>query len=77
MTLDGAGAKNMFAFTEKSVGKPMAVLFRETEITTNYNAKGEPLREQPRYQGHHLGRDHPRRVRQAVPDHRPDQQGSP
>ncbi|HEY1075514.1 MAG TPA: protein translocase subunit SecD [Fontimonas sp.] len=43
--LDGAGAKRMFAFTEKSVGKPMAVLFKEREVVTNYNAKGEPIRE--------------------------------
>ena len=27
VTLDGAGAKRMYAFTEKNVGKPMAVLF--------------------------------------------------
>ncbi len=45
VTLDGAGAKRMFAFTEKSVGKPMAVLFKEREVVTNYNAKGEPIRE--------------------------------
>ncbi len=45
VTLDGPGAKRMFAFTEKSVGKPMAVLFREREVVTNYNARGEPIRE--------------------------------
>jgi preprotein translocase subunit SecD len=45
VTLDGTGAKRMFAFTEKSVGKPMAVLFKEREVVTNYNAKGEPIRE--------------------------------
>ncbi|SFF42485.1 preprotein translocase subunit SecD [Fontimonas thermophila] len=45
VTLDGAGAKRMFAFTEKNVGKPMAVLFKEREVVTNYNAKGEPIRE--------------------------------
>ena len=45
VTLDGTGAKNMLRFTEKNVGKPMAVLYRETEISTTYNAKGEPLRE--------------------------------
>ena len=43
--LDGAGAKRMLQFTEKNVGKPMAVLFRETEVSTTYNAKGEPIRE--------------------------------
>ncbi|MDP9141744.1 MAG: protein translocase subunit SecD [Pseudomonadota bacterium] len=43
--LDGGGAKRMFAFTEKNVGKPMAVLFKEREVVTNYNAKGEPIRE--------------------------------
>lgn len=45
VTLDGVGAKRMFAFTEKNVGKPMAVLFKEREVVTNYNAKGEPIRE--------------------------------
>jgi preprotein translocase subunit SecD len=43
--LDNAGAKRMFEFTEKSVGKPMAVLFKEREVVTNYNARGEPIRE--------------------------------
>jgi len=43
--LDGPGGKRMFAFTEKSVGKPMAVLFKETVVTTNYSADGVPLRE--------------------------------
>ena len=45
VTLDSQGAKRMFDFTEKSVGKPMAVLFRETVYETNYNAEGVPLRE--------------------------------
>ncbi|WP_028008003.1 protein translocase subunit SecD [Solimonas flava] len=45
VTLDATGAKNMFSFTEKNVGKPMAVLFKEREVITNYNAKGEPIRE--------------------------------
>lgn len=45
VTLDGAGAKRMFAFTEKNLNKPMAVLFKEREVITNYNAKGEPIRE--------------------------------
>ncbi len=45
VTLDGVGAKRMFAFTEKNVGKPMAVLFKEREVVTDYNAKGEPIRE--------------------------------
>ena len=43
--LDSPGGKRMFAFTEKNVGKPMAVLFKETVVTTNYNAEGVPLRE--------------------------------
>jgi preprotein translocase subunit SecD len=46
VTLDGAGGKRMLAFTEKNVGKLMAVVFRETEYTTTYNARGEPVREQ-------------------------------
>ncbi|WP_043765458.1 protein translocase subunit SecD [Algiphilus aromaticivorans] len=45
VTLDGAGADRMFEFTQQNVGKPMAVLFRETEVITTYNAKGEPIRE--------------------------------
>ena len=45
VTLDGNGAKRMLAFTEKSVGKPMAVLLRETQYETSYNAQGEPIRE--------------------------------
>ncbi|TAM30278.1 MAG: protein translocase subunit SecD [Nevskiaceae bacterium] len=45
VTLDSQGAKRMFEFTERSVGKPMAVLFRETVVETNYNAEGVPLRE--------------------------------
>jgi preprotein translocase subunit SecD len=45
VTLDGQGAKRMFDFTTKSVGKPMAVLFRERQVVTTYNAKGEPIRE--------------------------------
>jgi preprotein translocase subunit SecD len=46
VTLDGVGAKRMFAFTERNVGKPMAVLYRERVVETNYNARGEPIREQ-------------------------------
>ncbi len=43
--LDSAGGKRMFEFTSKNVGKPMAVVFKETEVVTTYNAKGEPIRE--------------------------------
>ena len=45
VTLDGAGAKKMFEFTQSNVGKPMAVLFKEREVVTNYNAEGVPMRE--------------------------------
>ena len=45
VTLDGSGAKKMFEFTTHNVGKPMAVLFRERQVVTTYNAKGEPVRE--------------------------------
>ncbi len=45
VTLDGAGAKRMLAFTEKNVGKPMAVLFRETRYDTRYDAEGRAVRE--------------------------------
>ena len=44
VTLDGAGAKRMLNFTEKNVGKPMAVLFRETKYETSYDAEGKPVR---------------------------------
>ncbi|HVT34435.1 MAG TPA: protein translocase subunit SecD [Nevskiaceae bacterium] len=44
VTLDGSGAKKMFEFTSKNVGKPMAVLFRERVTDTTYNAKGEAMR---------------------------------
>lgn len=43
--LDGQGAKRMFEFTSKNLNKPMAVLFRERQVVTSYNAKGEPIRE--------------------------------
>ena len=45
VTLDAGGAKRMLAFTEKSVGKPMAVLFRETRYDTRYDAEGRAVRE--------------------------------
>ena len=46
VTLDGTGAKRMLAFTEKNVGKPMAVLFRETRYETRYDpASGRAFRE--------------------------------
>jgi len=44
VTLDAAGAKKMLDFTQKNVGKPMAVLFRETKYETNYDAEGKPVR---------------------------------
>jgi preprotein translocase subunit SecD len=45
VTLDGNGAKRMLAFTEKNVGKPMAVLFRETRYDTRYDPEGNAVRE--------------------------------
>lgn len=45
VTLDATGAKRMFTFTEQNVGKPMAVLFKERQVVTSYNAKGEAIRE--------------------------------
>jgi preprotein translocase subunit SecD len=45
VTLDAAGAKRMLNFTEKNVGKPMAVLFRETRYETRYDAEGQPIRD--------------------------------
>jgi len=44
VTLDSAGAKRMFDFTEKNVGKPMAVLFKESEVETSYDKQGKPVR---------------------------------
>ncbi|MFX8856424.1 protein translocase subunit SecD, partial [Acinetobacter baumannii] len=43
VTLSSGGAKRMFDFTSKNVGKPMAVLFREVQITTSYE-NGQPVR---------------------------------
>ncbi len=45
VTLDGAGAKKMFEFTQKSVGKPMAVLFKERQVVTRYDDEGNAVRE--------------------------------
>ena len=45
VTLDGSGGKRMLEFTMKSVGKPMAVLLRETQYETRYGAEGQPIRE--------------------------------
>jgi preprotein translocase subunit SecD len=45
VTLDATGAKRMLAFTEKNVGNPMAVLFRETRYDTRYDAEGRAIRE--------------------------------
>jgi preprotein translocase subunit SecD len=45
VTLDAAGARRMFDFTSKNVGKPMAVLYKEVQISTHYDAQGQPVRE--------------------------------
>ncbi|HZR33858.1 MAG TPA: protein translocase subunit SecD [Nevskia sp.] len=45
VTLDSAGGAKMFEFTRNNVNKPMAVLYKETIIETNYNAQGEAIRE--------------------------------
>ncbi len=45
VTLDSTGASRMFDFTRQNVGKPMAVLYKETVYDTNYNAQGEAMRE--------------------------------
>jgi preprotein translocase subunit SecD len=44
VTLDATGAKRMLDFTEKNVGKPMAVLFRETKYEGGRDAEGKPVR---------------------------------
>ena len=45
VTLNGAGAKAMFGFTESNVGRLMAVLFKETDIRIRRNAAGEEVRQ--------------------------------
>ncbi len=45
VTLNGAGAKAMFRYTEKNVGQLMAVLFKESDVRVSYNAQGEAERE--------------------------------
>ncbi len=45
VTLNGAGAKSMFSFTESNVGRLMAVLFKETDIRISRNAAGEEVRQ--------------------------------
>ena len=45
VTLNGAGAKSMFRYTEDNVGRLMAVLFKETDIRISYRADGEAVRE--------------------------------
>jgi len=44
VTLDSAGARRMFNFTQKNVGKPMAVLFKESQVETSYSPTGKPIR---------------------------------
>lgn len=44
VTLDAAAAKRMLHFTERNVGKPMAVLYKESQVETRYNKKGQPIR---------------------------------
>jgi preprotein translocase subunit SecD len=43
--LDSTGGKRMFEFTSKNVGKRMAVVYRETKVTTTHNAQGDVIRE--------------------------------
>lgn len=44
VTLDSAAAERMLHFTERNVGKPMAVLYKESQVETRYNKKGQPIR---------------------------------
>ncbi|HEX7380818.1 MAG TPA: protein translocase subunit SecD [Nevskiaceae bacterium] len=44
VTLSSAGAKRMLHFTQRNVGKPMAVLYKETQIETSYTPDGKPIR---------------------------------
>ncbi|MGJ8669070.1 MAG: protein translocase subunit SecD [Oceanococcus sp.] len=45
VTLNGAGAKAMFRYTEDNVGRLMAVLFKEVDIRVSYRANGDAVRE--------------------------------
>ena len=45
VTLNGAAGDRMFKYTSGNVGKLMAVLFKETQYTTNRNALGEVIHE--------------------------------
>ena len=44
VTLDSEGGKNMLEFTQKNLGKPMAVLFIEDRYDVVYDAEGNPSR---------------------------------
>ncbi|HEU0198230.1 MAG TPA: protein translocase subunit SecD [Nevskiaceae bacterium] len=44
VTLDSAGGKRMLHFTQRNVGKPMAVLYKESQIETSYAPDGKPIR---------------------------------
>ena len=44
VSLDSEGGKNMLDFTQKNLGKPMAVLFIEDRYDVVYDADGEPQR---------------------------------
>lgn len=44
VTLSGKASRDMFEFTEKNVGKLMAVLYQETVYITEYDAAGNPER---------------------------------
>lgn len=44
VTLDSAAAERMLHFTERNVGKPMAVLYKESQVETRYDKKGQPVR---------------------------------
>ncbi len=45
VTLNGQGSKRMFDYTERNVGRLMAVLFKETDIRVSYDRNGEAQRE--------------------------------
>jgi preprotein translocase subunit SecD len=45
VTLDNSGGNRMFEYTSKNVNHLMAVLYKETQVTTKYDDKGEPVRE--------------------------------
>ena len=48
VTLNDKGARKMHKFTKENVGKPMAVVYIETKVSTISNEQGEPIKKRER-----------------------------